>query len=665
MNSDRDPGAAMDLFQRYFELGLIGMAVTSPTKGWLQVNRRLRDLLGYEMEELRRLTWAELTHPDDLADDAALFDRMLNGEIERYDMEKRFVRKDGSVLSTHLFVTCMRAEDGNVEHVVAHIQDIGDRKRAEEQLRLQRDLILTLNSASDLEEAAKSCVRAAIKATDADFGGMYLVDPLDSSVALKYSEGADEAFLAAISRFDPGSPIHQQVMEGRPIYSDSNPLPKKVHSHIRTQFQSGGAVPIQHDGRVIACLNVGLRAIPSLPSATRTALESIAGLTGATISRLQAERALRERDQQVRRLFEAAQVGIFRSRIEDGLFLEINPHGAALAGYDDPEQMIGKVRWSDLLVGDARHKLRDELIRVGTLSDFEARWKLRDGRELDMILSAQADLESGTIEGVAIEITELKLARAQLEEAHAQLERRVVERTSELETFAYSVSHDLRAPLRSIDGFSMALVEDHAGQLDEEGLKLLGTIRRAAQRMGQLIDDLLGLSRATRAEMTIQRVDLSSLATEILKHFREQEPRRDVEIDVEPDLSTRGDLRLLRITLENLLGNAWKYSSNRDRARLAVGRLDPQSAEMAGHPGVDVFFVRDNGVGFDMAYAGKIFGPFQRLHAHDEFPGTGIGLATVERIIHRHGGEVWFDSKLDVGTSFYFTLSPHEDARGA
>ncbi len=220
----------------------------------------------------------------------------------------------------------------------------------------------------------------------------------------------------------------------------------------------------------------------------------------------------------------------------------------------------------------------------------------------------------------------------------------------ELEAFSYSVSHDLRAPLQTMDGFGEILLEDYSARLDERGRSCIGHIREGAQRMALLIDRLLELSRVGRAEIQRADVDLSALARGILDELRAADPRREVETTVRDGLVARADPMLVRLVLRNLLGNAWKFTRKRSRARIEVG-----AEEAAGER---VFFVRDNGAGFDMAYADKLFRPFQRLHGEDEFEGTGVGLATVLRIVHRHGGRVWAEGVPDRGATLRFTLAP-------
>jgi len=242
-----------------------------------------------------------------------------------------------------------------------------------------------------------------------------------------------------------------------------------------------------------------------------------------------------------------------------------------------------------------------------------------------------------------------------LREAHDELERRVEERTAELaaanrelEAFSYSVSHDLRAPLRSIDGFALALVEDYSDKLDATGKEHLARVRAATQRMGMLIDGLLNLSRVTRAEIRRDRVDLSSMARSIARDLQTEAPDRVVEWVIGEGIEAYGDPQLLRVAMENLLRNSWKYTSSHTSARIEVGKSQGN--------GRSAFYVRDDGAGFNPAYSQKLFGAFQRLHKFSEFPGTGIGLATVQRIIHRHGGNVWAEGAVEKGATFFFAL---------
>ncbi len=245
-------------------------------------------------------------------------------------------------------------------------------------------------------------------------------------------------------------------------------------------------------------------------------------------------------------------------------------------------------------------------------------------------------------------LVESEQAALELAETRAELVRDLEHKNRELESFSYAVSHDLRAPLRRIDSFSRAILESQAEKLDEPGRRYLERVREASQQMSQLIDDVLYLSRVTRADLREQDVDLSALANLILARLQETEPARKVETKIRPGVVVTGDGQLLRIALENLLENAWKFTS-----KLAESRIEFGVTQASGEP---TYFVRDNGAGFDMTYADRLFGPFQRLHAQGEFPGSGIGLATVQRIIHRHGGRVWAEGLIGQGATFQFTL---------
>jgi len=259
------------------------------------------------------------------------------------------------------------------------------------------------------------------------------------------------------------------------------------------------------------------------------------------------------------------------------------------------------------------------------------------------------------IGGYVRDVTEQRRAEGKIRRLAADLERRVDQRTAqleatnrELESFAYSISHDLRSPLRALDGFSEILLEDYGENLDDAGRDYLRRIKGAANHMAGLMDGLLQLSRLNRDELAFREVDLGAMAASTVAELREHDPGRDVVVEIQPDLVAQADPKLMRSVMVNLLGNSWKFTSRHDHARIEVGTTETDHGR--------AFFVRDDGAGFDMRYAGNLFGAFQRLHTADQFEGNGIGLATVQRIVHRHGGAVWAEGEVEKGATFWFTL---------
>jgi PAS domain S-box-containing protein len=362
----------------------------------------------------------------------------------------------------------------------------------------------------------------------------------------------------------------------------------------------------------------------------------------------EAEALLRAKEARFRALGLQAPVGIFETDA-GGHCTFVNTRWCELTGLA-PDMALGRV-WSQAVHPDDLARVAfawDRAIEVQ--GEFRAEYRLRreDGPDVWVSAVAAAVVDAmgrqGGWLGTVVDVTERRRSEEELRRHRAALEAS----NRELETFSYSVSHDLRTPLRAIDGFSRALEEDYGPGLDPAARGYIERVRRATHRMGQIIDDLLQLSRLSRGELRSEPVDMTALAGEVDAALRAAQPEREVEFEAMPGLRATGDSRMLRLVLENLLGNAWKYTSRQPRARIGFG--------MENGAGEPVFFVRDDGAGFDMAYADKLFGAFQRLHSASEFPGSGIGLATVARVVQRHGGRAWAEGAPGRGATFYFTL---------
>ena len=343
-------------------------------------------------------------------------------------------------------------------------------------------------------------------------------------------------------------------------------------------------------------------------------------------------------------------------------FIEINHALLRLMHGISFEQMVGRTSLEiGMVTAEERKKVINAVLRHGEVDRLEITARRLDGEPF----MAEVSLSPYELDGKnyilanVVDITERKLARDEIHRLNRDLEKRVAERTAELaaanrelETFSYSVSHDLRSPLRVLDGFSKLLQEDYAAQLTPEAREYLSHISTAAERMDQLIRGLLNFSRITQAQLRRQPVNLSAMARNIAEELHETSPQRRVRFVIVPELSVTGDPDLLRSVLQNLLGNAWKYTGKHPQANIEFG-----AARIGGET---TFYVRDDGAGFDAENAGKVFEVFQRLHDAQEFPGNGIGLATVQRIIHRHGGRIWAEGAVEKGATFYFTIPPLE-----
>jgi PAS domain S-box-containing protein len=365
--------------------------------------------------------------------------------------------------------------------------------------------------------------------------------------------------------------------------------------------------------------------------------------------RKQAEDAVKGSEQRLNLVLDSANMGIWELNLKNDTSIRSLKHDQ-IFGFQSLQSEWGAEIFLTHVVPEDRNlvkkKFEEAFLTSKLYLECRILWPDKSVHWINALGTAFRDGNGKPVfmMGTVQEITDRKLAEDEIQRTNRELRAA----NKELEAFSYSVSHDLRTPLRSIDGFSQALLEDYANKLDATALDHLRRVRSAAQRMAALIDDMLNLSRVTRCELHREKLDLSAMAKLIAAELQQAEPGRRVEFVIEVGLTAVGDPHLLRAAMENLIHNSWKYTSGHPSARIEFGRSDEKERPS--------FFVRDDGAGFDPRYADRLFGAFQRLHTTKEFPGTGVGLATVQRIIHRHGGEIWAEAEVEKGATFYFTL---------
>ncbi|MBD1893594.1 PAS domain S-box protein [Coleofasciculus sp. FACHB-129] len=585
-----------------------------------------------------------------------------------------FVRFEGNLPTPQgtMFVDAslkpVKDETGQVVLLIPEGREITERKRAEEALQRAYDELeirvrertaelTTINASLAAEIAERKQAQAALHQREQELKALIENTP---DIIARFDRDLRHIYVNSAIELATGVPSEVFIGKTNRELGMSEDLVSQWESIFRQVFETGQENVVEFQ---FPTPN-GLKYYQSRLVAEFTEdglINSVLGISRDITGLKQVEEALRNSEQRFRATFNQAAVGI--AEVErNGQWRLVNQKLCDITGYTREELLertFQDITHPDDLNTDLENVGRMLAGEISTYS-MEKRYIRKDTSPVWINLTGSVVRNcAGELRyfiAIVEDISDRKRFQQEITQLNQDLERRVVERTAqleaanrELEAFSYSVSHDLRAPLRSVDGFSQALLERYADTLDEKGKHYLHRIRAGSQRMGELIDDLLELSRVTRTEMRTTEVDLSAIASEIVIELRQSQPERPVEVAIAPGILAQGDARLLRIILENLLHNAWKFTSNRLYACIEFGIILQTDSQPA-------YFVRDNGAGFDMAYANKLFGAFQRLHSMTEFPGTGIGLATVQRIVHRHGGRVWAESAVEQGATFYFTL---------
>ncbi len=615
-------------FRTIFEQAAVGVALVETATGrFVRVNQRYCDLVGYPAEELTGKTFQDLTHPEDLSLDLAGMRRMVAGEIGEFTLEKRYIRKDGAVVWVNLTVSPTWRRGEKPEHHIAIVESVAERKQAEERFRLA------------VESAPNGVVMVNAE------GHIVLVN---TQMEKMFGYGRDDLLgqpveLLVPDRFRGAHPGHRAAFFAGPAMRAMG-----AGRDLNGRRRDGSEFPVE----------IGLTPIDA-----HEGLLVLATIVDIT-ARKQGEEALRESEARLRLAQQAARIGSFEWNVQSGT----NTWTAELeAMHGLPLGSFGRTQpaWEDLVHADDRAgavALVRQAFETGEPTEGEWRVVWPDGSVHWLFSRFQVFRDDAgcplKLTGVNIDISERKRAEQEIRQLNEHLEQRVRERTAELEAanreleaFSYSVSHDLRAPLRAVDGFSSILAKQHGEQMPAEARDYLRLIQDNTKQMGQLIDDLLAFSRLGRQPIRKQPVDPARIVKRCLAELPEVQ-QRQVDITVGELPPCRGEPALLKQVWVNLLSNAVKYTRQRDAARIEVGCRDGD--------GERVYFVRDNGVGFNMRYAHKLFGVFQRLHRAEDYEGTGVGLAIVHRIVQRHGGRVWAEAEPDRGATFYFTLGRAE-----
>ena len=549
---------------------------------------------------------------------------------------------------------------------VVTLTDVSARKEAERGARFLSELAQATQPLGDPDEVMAASARLLGEHLEVSRCAYAEVEPDEDHfrVTGDYTRGTSSLVgRFAMSAF--GAVALKLMRDNRPfVVEDVDTDPRvggsDLAAYCQADIRSVICVPLHKGGRFVAGVAVHDRRPRRWTPGEVELVQTVVARCWEALERARALRSLRASEARYRTLFTSMDQGFCvvemlfdeAGQPSDYRFLEVNPRFEDQTGL---KEAAGK-RMRELAPRHEAHwfELYGRVALTGEPARFTNEARQLGGRWFDVYAFRLGGQGSRKVAILFTDVTERRRAEEEVRELNAELERRVAERTAaleaanrELETFSYSVSHDLRAPLRGIDGFSQALLEDYGegAPLDETALHYLRRVRAGAQRMGELIDDLLAFSKLSQADVKREAVDLSALARAVAEAVREREPGRKVSVEVQNGLHALGDRRLLQIALENLFENAWKFTRHEAVARIKFGANDEGA-----------FFVRDNGAGFNMAYADKLFGVFGRLHAPGQFEGTGIGLATVQRVIHRHGGSIRAEGVVGEGATFYFTL---------
>jgi PAS domain S-box-containing protein len=620
-------------------IALMGDWELDITTGRARWSDSLHKIFGTDpTEKVSPVLLSGLVHPDDWPKVESAMQEAVN-RVEDYTVEYRFTRRDGEERWLISKARVERDPAGKPLRFVGIAQDITDRKTAEQALQL---------SQANLAEAQRIAQIGSWRLEIAS-GEAFWSD--QEYLCLGYQPQACEASYA---NFEARVHPEDRTLVKQTIAGYLNGETSDFNLEHRVIWQDGSEHILHH--RAVLVEDDEAKAVAMIGT-SQDITQKVRLKRELQTYRKHLEQLVEQRTSTIKQqaqIIDQTHDSVVTTDL-DGFITSWNGGAKRLFGLT-PEQAIGQ-HISCIYPQSQQKFLQQKVIlplKKHGLHEVELFMQRADGSEFPAHLSLSLLYDDqGSPQGMvgySHDISEQKKREQEL----ALLAQKLRASNKELESFSYSVSHDLRAPLRAIDGFSLALVEDYAEQLDETALNYLQRVRSGAQHMGMLIDDLLRLSRVSREDLSMEQVNLSKMADSILQELQMNEPGRQVEFLRDDDLRVRGDPRLLKVMLENLLGNAWKFTSRQKISQISF-RHQPDNHQ--------VMYISDNGVGFDMRYADKLFGAFQRLHRASDFPGTGVGLATVQRIVSRHGGKVWAQAQDGKGATFYFSLDSEQDKR--
>ena len=591
------------------------------------------------------------------------------GSVVDYPLTIR--RRDGALTDVLYNATVYRDTSGNVLGVFAAARDVTERRRAERLLQArerQQQAVAELGylalSNPGLVALLDAAALAIARALEVEFAKVLELRS-DGDLMLRAEVGFDAGLVGhAIVPGGTGSQAGYVLVAGEPvIVEDLSAEPRFHPAALLTDHgvRSGVSAAIGPRGRPFGVIGAHTTSKRHFSRDDISFLAAVSNVIGTSIQRAQAEDSARRHAEQHEAILATTSDGFWVYDPAAGI-VDVNEVYCRMSGYTREQLLSMRIADIEAIMTEPQLLERMRRCTKGDCDRFETEHRAKDGHRFDVEISIAYVPEQDQFVLFWRDVSARKQAEQEIRSLNAELEQRVARRTEqvraaneELEAFVYSVSHDLRAPLRAMDGFSKVLLADYAAQLDERGQHYLTRVRDGAQRMGTMIDELLRLSRVSRAQLHRDQIDLSDLARQIAAELQTAEPERRVEFAIADGLTATGDRELVRIVLDNLLGNAWKFTSTREHARIELDRRE--------HDHSTEFVVRDDGVGFDMEHADQLFKAFQRLHKANEFPGTGIGLASVHRIITRHGGHISAQAEVGRGATFTFTLEPNGDAR--